>query len=88
MNQLKSGFEPQKELVAERALIVVAEATCTTKVEDAQKRCVAESAGDVVGAAAKDQKEFESKPVLKAPHILHVNYSSVFTQTRSTTLFA
>ena len=53
-------------------MVVVAEAT--TKVEDSQKRCVVESAGNVVGAAAKDQKQSESKPVLKAPHILLVNY--------------
>ena len=42
---------------------VVVEAT--TKVEDAQKRSVAESAGNVIGAAAKDQKQSESKPVLQ-----------------------
>ena len=96
LNQLKSGFEPQKEVVAERAVTVVVEATAkaedaqkrsavesagnvvvaeaTAKAEDAQKRSVAETARDVVGAAAKDQKQSESKPVLKASHILLVNY--------------
>ena len=49
LNQLKSGFEPQKEVVAERAVLVVAEATA--KVDDAQKRS-AESAGMVVVAEA------------------------------------
>jgi len=39
------------EVVAERAVIVAAEATA--KAEDAQKRSAAESAGNVVDAAAK-----------------------------------
>ena len=42
LNQPKSGFEPEKEVAAERAVVVAAEATA--KAEDAQKRPAAAAA--------------------------------------------
>ena len=59
LNQLKSGFEPQKEVVAERAVTVVVEATA--KAEDAQKRSAVESAGNVVVAEATAKAEDAQK---------------------------